>query len=123
MISSECLERNSEALKNAWRHLLLTIVFNDEDDKWDFEGFSFTEKEAVFSELLEYVKTRNVSLDKTNLEEIINIDDNVLIIESMSDSELIETVTQNGERFWIFAIWFEICGKWWKHFHSKFWHF
>ena len=43
--------------------------------------------------MLEYAKTRNVSLDRADLEEIISIDDNVPIINLMSDSELIESAT------------------------------
>ena len=79
--------------------MLLTIVFNNDqdDDKCDFEEFHVFEKEAIFSELLEYAKYRNVSLNKSDLEEIVNIDDNVTIIESMTDSDLIKCVTQNGE--------------------------
>ena len=82
---------NSESLK--------TIVFNDynKDDKCNFKEFRVFKKEAIFSELLEYAKTRNVSLDKADFEEIFNIDDNVLIIEWTRDSELHETVTQNDE--------------------------
>ena len=67
------------------------------DDKCDFEKFYISEKEAIFCEMLEYAKIRNVSLDRAALEEIISIDDNVPIIELMRDSGLIESVTQNGE--------------------------
>ena len=43
-------EINSEALKNDWHDLLPTILFNDDEDdnKWDFEGFHFSGKEAIF---------------------------------------------------------------------------
>ena len=51
------------------------------DDKCDFEKFYISEKEAIFCEMLEYAKIRNVSLDRAALEEIISIDDNVPIIE------------------------------------------
>ena len=47
--------------------------------------------------MLEYAKTRNVSLDRADLEEIISIDDYVPIIKLMSDSELIESVIQKSE--------------------------
>ena len=59
---------NSETLKMLGT-MLLTVVFNDdnEDDKCDFKGFRDSKKEAIFSELLEYAKTRNVSLDKRDL--------------------------------------------------------
>ena len=87
------------ACANFWHHLLSTIVFIDDnkDNKCDFEGFCVSEKEAIFSELLEYAKTRNESLDRAHLEEMISIDDNVPIIELMSNSEQIESVTQNSE--------------------------
>ena len=51
-------EINSETLKNAWHHLLLTIMFNDEnkDDKCDFKGFPISKKESIIFELLEYTK-------------------------------------------------------------------
>ena len=45
--------------------------------------------------MLEYAKIRNASLDRTDLEEIISIYNNVPIIELMSDSELIKSVTPN----------------------------
>ena len=40
-------------------------------------------------------RTRNVFFVRTDLEEIISIYDNVTIIEFMSHSELIQSVTQN----------------------------
>ena len=54
-------------------------------------------QKGIFSELLEYAKTRNVSLDRADLEEIISIDNNVPITELMSDSEIMESVIQNGK--------------------------
>ena len=78
---------------------MLIIVFNDDNKnyKYDFEGFCVSEKEAIFSELLECAKNRNMCLDKADSKEIINIDDTVSIIEMMRDSEAIESFTQNGE--------------------------
>ena len=67
------------------------------DNESDFEGFCISKKETIFFELLEYAKTRNVSLDRADSEEINSTDDNVPIIELMSNSELIKTITQNGE--------------------------
>ena len=56
-------------------------------------------KVFFFPELLKYAKARNVSLDKADLEEIVSIGDNVAIIELISDSELIQSITQKGERY------------------------
>ena len=61
------------------------------------KDFVFLKRKLFFSELLEYAKTRNESLGRAHLEEMISIDDNVPIIELMSNSEQIESITQNSE--------------------------
>ena len=57
------------------------------------EDFVFPKRKLVFLNL-EYAKTRNVSLTRTDLEKIISINDNVPKVELMSDFELIKSYSE-----------------------------
>jgi hypothetical protein len=84
-------------LKNAWHKLWPTTMFDEnEPADEDFEEFRVTNEKKMISNLIAYAKsvsTESVNkLEAADIDEVLNIDNDALIVHSLSDGEIAEMV-------------------------------
>ncbi|XP_015925367.2 tigger transposable element-derived protein 2-like [Parasteatoda tepidariorum] len=88
-----------DTLVHAWRKLIPTsIFFEDDQEESPFEGFKFSNEKALQRELLEYSgewSEKDIFTD-SEIEECFNIDNDVPIVNELSDSEIVEMVLNPG---------------------------
>lgn len=99
-IANSWSQVSTETLKNAWHNLIPSSIFFEEDLVTDFEGFR-TQKRLEISDLLKYCKETapkaSVKLDESDIQEILHCDDDVPVINPVTDNEVINMALGRSE--------------------------